>query len=191
MPQIEFVWDGAPGIGILRIPPGTVRLGVVALHGASSGTARQPMFEHLAATLAPLGVAVLSYDRRSTDRESDTPLSVQASDAILALRALHNHLDVPVGVFGFSQGAWAATHVAADELATFLMVVGWSGVSPAEQMRFHTDELLRRHGYGNSERTKARSLRHLLEQVLRNDGDREALDRALNEFRTEAWFPLT
>lgn len=166
-------------------------MAVVALHGASSGTAQQPMFDHLASTLAPHGVAVLSYDRRSTNDQSDTPLSTQTSDAVRAMHALHEHLDVPVGVFGFSQGAWAATQAACHEIASFLIVVGCSGVSPAKQMRFHTDELLRRHGYGDFEREAARSMRALLEQVLRGDGGRDLLDQRLSRASAETWFPLT
>lgn len=83
-----------------------------------------------------MAFAVLSYDRGSSGNESNTPLSVQAGDAVRAMRALHTHLEAPVGVFGFSQGAWAATQAAEDQIASFLMVVGCSGVSPAEQMRF-------------------------------------------------------
>jgi len=113
------------------------------------------MFEHLAMTLVPLGVAVLSYERRPPAKHADTELSVQASDAIASMRALQHELDVPVGLFGFSQGAWAATEAASDGLASFLMVVGCSGVSPAEQMRFHADEMLRRHRYGRRERERA------------------------------------
>ncbi len=82
-------------------------MGVVTLHGASSSTARQPMFEHLAMTLVPLGVAVLSYERRPPAEHADTELSVQASDAIASMRALQHGLDVPVGLFGFSPGARA------------------------------------------------------------------------------------
>jgi len=166
-------------------------MGVVTLHGASSSTARQPMFEHLAMTLVPLGVAVLSYERRPPAKHADTELSVQASDAIASMRALQHGLDVPVGLFGFSQGAWAATEAASDGLASFLMVVGCSGVSPAERMRFHADEMLRRHRYGRRERERAGALRLQLEQVLRGDGNRDLLQEGLSAARTEPWFPLT
>lgn len=63
------------------------------------------MLEHLAMTLVPLGVAVLSYERRPPAKHADTELSVQASDAIASMRALQHGLEVPVGLFGFSQGA--------------------------------------------------------------------------------------
>ena len=191
MRTTEFLWASAPSAGVLRMPARSVRMAVVALHGASSSMARQPMFEHLAMTLVPHDVAVLSYERRAPSKHADTELSVQVSDAIAAMRALQDGLDVPVGLFGFSQGAWAATEAASDAIASFLMVVGCSGVSPAEQMRFHADEMLRRHSYGRREREQAGALRLQLEQVLRGDGNRDLLQENLSAARTELWFPLT
>ncbi len=191
MRTVEFLWNSAPSTGVLRMPTGPARLAVVALPGAASSMARQPMFEHLAATLVPHDVAVLSYERRGTGPRSDTELSVQAADAVAAMRALHVELDVPVGLFGFSQGAWAATEGASDPIASFLVVAGCSGVSPAEQMRFHCDEALRRHGYGSDERDEAAALRLQLEQVLRGDGDRDLLREGLGAALAEPWFPLT
>lgn len=191
MRTVEFRWDSAPSAGVLRMPAGPARLAVVALPGAASSMARQPLFEHLAATLAPHDVAVLSYERRVPAQHADTELSVQACDAVAAMRALHDELGVPVGLFGFSQGAWAATEAASDPLASFLVVVGCSGVSPAEQMRFHSDEVLRRHGYGSGERAEAAALRLQLERVLRGDGDRDLLRVGLGAAQTEPWFPLT
>ena len=110
-------WDSAPGSAIVRVPEGEVRGGLVMLHGASDGRARQPLFDQVAQVVAPMGVAVLSYERRPVER-GDTPLGVQAADAVAAMRALRIELRCRVGVFGFSQGAWAAALAAADESPT-------------------------------------------------------------------------
>lgn len=133
---------------------GPVRGGMVALHGASSPTRRQPLFDHLASTLYPLGWAVLTYDRRASIGGGDVPLHDQATDALLAADTLRLRLDgAPVGLFGFSQGAWAASVAAArapDEVAA-LAVVGCSGVSPAVQMRYFSSEVLRRSGFSDDQ----------------------------------------
>lgn len=76
MRTTEFLWASAPSAGVLRMPASSVRMAVVALHGASSSIARQPMFEHLAMTLVPHDVAVLSYERRAPSKHADTELSV-------------------------------------------------------------------------------------------------------------------
>lgn len=189
MIEREIHWPDAPGAGVLRIPDGQVRGGVVALHGAADGRARQPLFDHLARVMDPLGVAVLSYQRRHAAGEQDVPFFVQAQDAVAAMTALRGEIDRPVGVFGFSQGAWAATVAAGEGPASFLIVLGCAGVSPAEQMRFHTDELLRRHGYGDAERDQLRSLRTQLENHLRDErGDVRLLDEALREASGQPWF---
>lgn len=60
---------------------------------------------------------MLSYERRLVER-GDTPLCVQAADAVAAMRALRIELRCRVGVFGFSQGAWAAALAAADDPST-------------------------------------------------------------------------
>jgi uncharacterized protein len=164
----------------------------VALDGASDGRARQPLFDQVAQTLAPLGVAVLSYEPPRVVKGGDTPLHVQAADPVAAMRALGGQMRRRVGVFGFSQGAWAATLAAADEVAGFLVVLGCSGVSPAEQMRFHTDELLRRRGFGDQERSRLRGLRIQVEDYLRAPGRTRALRNevaaALRHASLEPWF---
>jgi uncharacterized protein len=120
-------------------------------------------------------------------------LQLQAADATAAVQSLRATLQRPVGLFGFSQGAWAAALAAADEAASFLVVLGCSGVTPAEQMRFYTDELLRRRGFGPRKRTASREARMRLEDYLRgtNDpADREALGDALQAACREPWFPF-
>lgn len=188
------------GMGLLRRPDVNVRLrgGVVALHGASRSERSQPLFDHLAETLVPLGYAVLSYDRRAKVTGSDVPLADQATDVRAALTMLTSHLDVPVGLFAFSQGAWAACVAAAMDigkpersLVSFLALLGCSGVSPAAQMRFFTDELLRRSGYDGEVRAWARELRLGLEDTFRGLVDPAVTSTALAVASAETWFELT
>jgi len=192
---------GIPGVGValLRTPGSDVPLrgGVVALHGASRPERSQPLFEHLGETLTPLGYAVLSYDRRASVNDSDVPLADQSADARAALRALRTHLDSRVGLFGFSQGAWAACVAAATDaespgpaLVSFLALLGCSGVSPAVQMQFYTDELLRRSGYDTDVRERARQLRLGLEDVFRG-AESGLTPAALAAATGEPWFGLT
>lgn len=188
----SFDWEGAPGEAVLRMPEGEVVAGLVTLHGASNGRARQALFDQIGEHLTPLGVAVLSYDRRAGDG-GDTPLHVQAADALAAVGALRARLRRDVGIFGFSQGAWAATLAASDQEVSFLIVLGCSGVTPAEQMRFYTDELLRRRGFGSQERAANLEARMRLEEYLRGRranpaAAREALAGALDAASREPWF---
>lgn len=184
-------WDSAPGSAVVRVPEGEVRGGLVMLHGASDGRARQPLFDQVARVLAPMGVAVLSYERRPVER-GDTPLSVQAADAVAAMRALRIELRCRVGVFGFSQGAWVAALAAADDVTEYMIVLGCSGVSPAEQMRFYTDELLRRHGFSRRDRSRMCHLRAQFEDYLRASAPTAArwdeLAAVLRDAAGEPWF---
>lgn len=180
------------GPGLLVLPDATpVRGGVVPLHGAAFPQRDQPLFEHLARTLTPLGYAVLSFDRRASPDGDDTALDVQATDALAAVATLAARTETPVGLFGFSQGAWAAAMAAArsPEVA-FLALVGGSGVSPALQMRYYTDELLRRAGYGEDARARLLALRVAVEDVLRGTGDRQEAAALLVEAATEPWFAM-
>jgi len=188
------------GLGLLRRPDVNVLLrgGVVALHGASRSERSQPLFDHLAQTLVPLGYAVLSYDRRAKVNRSDVPLADQAADAREALAMLTTHLDAPVGLFAFSQGAWAACVAAAMDtgppersLVSFLALLGCSGVSPAAQMQFFTDELLRRSGYDAEARAQARRLRLGVEETFRGRVDPAVTSAALATACEEPWFDLT
>ena len=179
---------------LLRMPdPGIhVRGGVVALHGAGLPQRRQPLFEHLAITLTPMGFAVLTFDRRPGREDEDTPFDIQAEDALAAIEHLRITIDAPVGLYGFSQGAWAASLAASrDSTVAMLATVGCSGVSPAEQMRFHTDERLRRAGYDDSVRAQQRELRMAYEALLRGDGDRETAGGLLADAVDQPWFGLS
>lgn len=182
-----LVGSGQPGRSVLQLPDGPVRAGLVVLHGASDGRARQPLFDQLGGILSPVGVAVLSYERRQVGDQQDTPLETQAHDAAAAARALKAELGCPVGVFGFSQGAWAATLAAADPIIEFLIVLGCSGVSPAAQMRY---QLLKRHGYTKQDRDDLLRLRMMVEDYLRTpDPDDSRRGRASAQLRAASTMP--
>ncbi|WP_148614934.1 alpha/beta hydrolase [Nocardioides rubriscoriae] len=193
MREREVALPGLSGDGLLREPDsGSVRGGVVALHGAADPSRRQPLFDHLAATLTQVGYAVLTFDRRDPGPDGgDVPLDVQATDARVALTVLEKLVGAPVGLFAFSQGAWAACLAAAapdrPDVA-HLALVGCSGVSPAEQMRYFTDELLRRAGYDEVARGLLRELRLAMEDVLRGRGDRDRAAALLAHAVGQPWF---
>ena len=107
------------------------------------------------------------------------------------MATLAAEIHAPVGLYGFSQGAWAAALAAsASENVSFLVLLGSCGVSPAVQMRFYTDELLRRAGYDDAARAQLRALRLAVEDVLRGQGDRDATAGLLAAGASEPWFPL-
>ncbi|MEV6284286.1 alpha/beta hydrolase [Kribbella sp. NPDC051770] len=186
--------------GLLTVPGDqVVRGGVVALHGSSSSSYRQVIFEHLAATVAPLGIAVLSFERAAWPRDDvDIPFSVQASGAVAAYDVLRGLYDVPIAFWGVSQGTWIAALAAQERVAESLVLLGCSGVSPAEQMRHATAEAVRRAGYGEEAVGQAVRIRDAVADLLRSSAEPEApasAERAavvelLQRSAGEPWFDL-
>jgi pimeloyl-ACP methyl ester carboxylesterase len=163
---------------------------VVALHPSSDPSRNQFLFRALAEQLAPIGVAVLRYDRRRDPAGRDVPYHVQLDDAQRAIDWCRARLeDVPVGVWGFSQGAWVAMMAAAaDPAIAFLALVGGSTVSPARQMRYGTDEQLRRAGYDAAARAELARLRDTYEQFQRGELERDEAQRRVDEVGSRPWF---
>jgi uncharacterized protein len=177
----------------LTLPEGAVLGGVVPLHPASDGSRRQFLFEHLAETLVPRGVAVLRFDRRPSPAGQDITFAVQADDALAALRALRAKIgDAPVGPWAWSQGAWAASLAAASSPAVaFLVLLAACGVSPAEQMRYGTAEQLRRHGFGDVEALKELGeVRAALEDAYRDPDRRDEAQAVIDRYADRPWFEL-
>jgi uncharacterized protein len=175
----------------LDLPAGPVRGGLVVLHGSHAGQRSYFLYEHLARLLPPAGIAVLRYDRRPRVAGRDVPLTAQADDAAAALDLLRRRVDgAPVGLWGFSQGAWAATLTASRHPVDFLVLIGCSGVSPAVQMRYATATQLRRHGYGAAELAELGRLRRAAEAYLRGDLPRATAQAELDEAVQRPWFPL-
>ncbi|GHJ54706.1 hypothetical protein Nm8I071_40130 [Nonomuraea sp. TT08I-71] len=175
----------------LDLPAGPARGGLVVLHGSHAGERSHFLYEHLARLLPPAGIAVLRYDRRPRVDGHDVPLAAQADDAAAALDLLRARVGtVPVGLWGFSQGAWAAALTATRHPVDFLVLVGCSGVSPAAQMRYGTAEQLRRHGYGEADLAELDRLRGIAEGFLRGDVPRATAQAELDVAVRRPWFPL-
>jgi pimeloyl-ACP methyl ester carboxylesterase len=167
---------------------------VVALHGAASGTREHSLYLELHETLPPAGVGVLTFDRRgdgeSTGEPSRGDFHRQALDALAVAAAA----DVPhVGLWGFSQGGWVAPLAATMSTdVAFLILVASTGVTPAAQMVYATEQQLRRAGYGQEVVDRALDLRRALEAWIHDPKTSEGrvLKAALAQGRREPWWPL-
>ena len=184
--------DGVELPATLMVPSARVRGGVVPLHPAYEPSRRMFLFEHLARVLPPCGIAVLRYDRRPAEGADDVPFAVQAADALAAVGVLRSSIgDAPVGLWGWSQGAWAAPRAAAESTdVAFLILVASSGVSPAAQMRYAAAEQLRRAGYGHDALADLARVRSAVEDALR--GGRTIADAqvVVDLYADREWFPL-
>jgi pimeloyl-ACP methyl ester carboxylesterase len=178
----------------LTIPPGPVLGGVVPLHPSNDPSRDQVLFRHLARALPRLGVAVLRYDRRPTHAGSDVPLRDQARDALAAISALKQRVgnpELPVGLWGWSQGAWAATVASAEsELVRFLILIASTGVSPAVQMRYGTAEHLRAAGFGKEDQAELLELRLAYEGAIRGTVSRSDAQELVDRYVSRPWFAL-
>jgi pimeloyl-ACP methyl ester carboxylesterase len=193
VPGRELTVGGLPAT--LTLPEGPVLGGVVPLHPASDGSRRQFLFEHLADTLVPHGVAVLRFDRRPSPAGEDIPFDVQADDALHALAELGAQPEVgeaPLGLWAWSQGAWAAALAAArSPEPAFLVLLAACGVSPALQMRYGTAEQLRRNGFGDEQALRELGdVRAALENALRDPGCLEDAQAVIDRYADRPWFGL-
>jgi hypothetical protein len=102
------------------------------------------------------GIAVGSFDKRgvggSTGHWQDAAIEEQAEDALAAVELVSAHVDMPVGLFGHSQGGWVVVE-AAGRSARVAFVVSSSGpgVSPGEQERYATRAYMTRAGISGGE----------------------------------------
>lgn len=184
--------DGVALPATVDLPAGPVRGGLIALHSASDGDRSFFCYEHLGQALREHGIAVLRFDRRPRDG-GDVPLRVQAADTAAAIGVLRQHVgDRPVGIWGFSQGAWAAALTAAThpEQVACLVLVSGAGVSPAAQMRYGCAEQLRRRGYGATDLAELARLRASYEAYQRGELDQWDAQAVVDDCVARPWFDL-
>ncbi len=195
MTQIELsILSGDQALpASLTLPAdGKVRAGLVVLHGAAMPQRNFFLYRHLAELLPEHGVAVLRYDRRPSDRE--VPFDLQVADAQAAMRVLREHAgcgQAPLGLWGFSQGAWTASIAAAGSAeVAFLVLVGSAGMSPARQMRYGTARRLRDRGYDAEALRELAELRVVWEAYLRGEQARQVAQAVIARYAARPWFPL-
>jgi pimeloyl-ACP methyl ester carboxylesterase len=133
---------------------------------------------------------VLRYDRRG----DDVPFADQVADARSAIDALVARPDMDskrIGLWGFSQGAWIAPLVAAEDArVAFVVLLASTGVSPAEQMRYGTAKQARAAGYGDDAVRRLVELRAVLEDYNRGRIDRAVAQGATDAAAGEPWFGI-
>jgi uncharacterized protein len=172
-----------------------IRGGLVPLHPSNDPSRDQFLLRHLAQILEPRGVAVLRYDRRPAEEGRDVPLEAQARDALTALealRAMPGVEEAPLGLWGFSQGAWAAPLAAsmAPDAVAFLTLIAATGVSPAAQMRYGVAEQVRRAGFGADDLAEVARLRAVWEGYNRGAIKRATAQATIDQMAGAPWFPL-
>ncbi|MFC8733748.1 alpha/beta fold hydrolase [Luteimicrobium sp. NPDC057192] len=161
--------------GSLWLPGGAPRA-LVLMHPGSGPSDRDNdvFFPPIRAALLAAGAAVASYDKRGVGESEGSWLTAdiadQADDAAAGLRAARTALagvpgeggtgrDVPVVLFGHSQGGWVVLEAAArpdlrDDVAGVATSSG-PAVTPGAQERFSTATLLRRAGRSGADAERA------------------------------------
>lgn len=98
-----------------------------------------PIREHL----LQAGIAVCSFDKRGVGGSAgswlDAGIVEQADDLLAALAVFQSESpgDLPLGLFGHSQGGWVVVEAAARGFpVSFVITNSGPGVSPAEQERY-------------------------------------------------------
>jgi uncharacterized protein len=191
MEQLTIRADGAV-LAASYSPAG--RTALVALHGAGAGTRHYFLYRHLHDLLPPLGIGVVTFDRRgegrSTGDVSRGRFEVQAQDAL----AVREAIDVPrVGLWGVSQGGWTAPLAASmsDRIA-FVVGLASTGVTPSEQMMYAVAQQLERAGYGSATVKRVLALRRDYEKYVhgRAPGREAELAAELTAAMDEPWWLL-
>ncbi|MGI9586220.1 MAG: alpha/beta hydrolase family protein [Acidimicrobiia bacterium] len=192
MTDHEFVVD----LGDMRVPAiisrGSSSQGIcVALHGANEPSMDFFLYEHLADVMPPTGWDVLRFNRRPTVQ--GVPLEQQVADLLTVIASARSELggdQMSIGLWGFSQGAWTASLAASEIGVAFLVLVGFSAVTPGEQMRYATANYLRSAGHGEQPVAELANLRSTYEAYHRGEMSQPEAQAIVDRRRAEDWFDL-
>lgn len=185
--------------GTLHLPEGAEALGaVVVTHTASKPLRDSLLYQHLTEMLPPLGIAVLTYDRRGSGRSGgalqDSDYAMLADDAIAAVQMLKADPRIDperIGIWGLSQGGWLALLAAARSPdVRFVVSASAPLVTPDVQMMFRSESSLRINGYPETEIDQMRATRKAVDDYMRGIGDRAAAQTLVDSAATEPWFDL-
>lgn len=193
MTDYEFVVDLGDVAVDAALSRGSSSRGIcVALHGANEPSRDYFLYEHLAEVVPPAGWDVLRFDRRPSAH--GVPLERQVADLRIVIDTALSELGdahLSVALWGFSQGAWTAALAASSAVdVAFLVLVGFSAVTPGEQMRFATANYLRSGGHSEQAIAKLANLRDAYEAYLRGGMPQRGAQAIVDRCRSEAWFDL-
>jgi uncharacterized protein len=199
--ELTVVNDGIELHGTLVTPPGEGPHPVVlAVHAANGGTREARLLRHLQSVLPPVGIGVLTYDRRG-EGASEVPPEVtsvsfeeKADDARAWLDLLDRRPDVDerrIAIFGHSQGGWIGPMAAAgrDDVAAMAFFAACA-VTPGEQMQFGYGYQIREAGYSEEEAQRGIELRRLADAAWRGEVPKEEAIAAIDAAKDEPWFDI-
>jgi uncharacterized protein len=142
--ELEADSGGVSLAGSLWLPAGDAVAGVL-MHPGSGPSDRDndvlfpPIREHL----LQAGIAVCSFDKRGVGGSAgswlDAGIAAQADDLVAALAVFEaeSPRDLPIGLFGHSQGGWVVVEAAGRGApVAFVITNSGPGVSPARQERY-------------------------------------------------------
>lgn len=139
--KTELVVRTGDGLGLaatLRIPVTSTPAppAMVLVHGGGPG--RREDYRTLAETFASVGIATLTYDKRTVGYSlTERSYAQLADDAVAAAELLRAQRGIDprkVGMWGLSEGGWVAPLAASRAPRTaFLVVVGANGLAPLRQ----------------------------------------------------------
>lgn len=147
--------------GTLWMPAGVAARAVVVMHPGSGGSDRDNggYFTPIRQIFLERSCGVASFDKRGVGGSGGdwrrAPIEVQASDLLASVRAVRECEEVgevPIGLFGHSQGGWVVVDAASRSNAVdFVIVSSGPGVTPAAQERYSASRALEGSGASPAE----------------------------------------
>lgn len=171
---------------------------VIVAHTSAAATRDFGVYQHLAQLLSTVGIAVFLYDRRgygaSTGDFETAAFDDLASDLQAAVNYLKGHQAInpkKIGLWGMSQGGWIATLTASRSAdVAFVIAVSAAAVSPAEQMNYSAECLLREENFSEDSICQMLALRNLVDEYYRGEAARDEVQEKMDTLRHEAWYSL-
>ncbi|MCP3140116.1 alpha/beta hydrolase [Pyxidicoccus xibeiensis] len=195
--EVTFQSGGVTLSGTLWLPSGAApRAAVVLLHEEDAGTRRA--LEPYPTYLVHQGLAVLTYDRRSTPEAPS--LRALADDGLAAARLLRERAAVRegrVGLMGFGQGAWVAVQAAARAPEVgFLVLISGGGGPVWKQAQHQLRNDARRRGLTGPEQVDLTEFLSMLHDPRLYAPEREekalkTLDFQLKRAKRKRWYSMT
>ncbi len=183
--------------GTLHLPDGGQALGaVVVTHTASKPLREMPLYRHLTEMLPPLGIAVLTYDRRGSGQSGGSlkgsDYAMLADDAIAAVQMLKADPRIDshrIGIWGLSQGGWLSLLAATRSPdVRFVVSIAAPLVTPDVQMMFRSENYMRINGYSEAEIEQMRAARKAVDGYMRGNGDRAKAQSLTDRVVFKPWF---